>query len=306
MVQNEMGVERTLTRVVMRPMRKGLEIVPCCCVSHHWDENWEAVKTYELLEEGGTEEEDEVDTGPLLHHLQRSTQDSTTEVAVGLPERSLEAVGPWREVAALRNNRQLVLVVGNDFSQLLSDILRIFRLSTDRSESLCSLLVLALLDKVTRRFWQEEDTNTEDQGPQELDSNRDTVWSTVHTVLGGVDNDRGEKDTDGDAELVASDESTTNLSGTDLRHVQDNNCRLETNTESSNETTSGHEGDSSRNDFHDDSDGEDQTAEHDGCATTEEVSKVTGDESTCYWLDWWLSVRNTSRKAYQRRFQQTK
>jgi hypothetical protein len=26
-------------------------------------------RTHELLEEGGTEEEDEVDTGPLLHHL---------------------------------------------------------------------------------------------------------------------------------------------------------------------------------------------------------------------------------------------
>jgi hypothetical protein len=29
-IQKEMGVERTLTRVVMRPMRKGLEIVPSC------------------------------------------------------------------------------------------------------------------------------------------------------------------------------------------------------------------------------------------------------------------------------------
>lgn len=30
MLQKEMGVEQTLTRVVMREMRKGLEIVPSC------------------------------------------------------------------------------------------------------------------------------------------------------------------------------------------------------------------------------------------------------------------------------------
>jgi len=29
-IQNEIGVDRTLTRVVISPMRKGLEIVPSC------------------------------------------------------------------------------------------------------------------------------------------------------------------------------------------------------------------------------------------------------------------------------------
>jgi hypothetical protein len=105
--------------------------------------------TYELLEEGGTEEEDEVDTGPLLHHLQRSAEDGTTEVAVGLPDGALEAVGPRREVAALRNNRQLVFVVGNDLGKFLSNKLRVDGLTTDRRESLGSLFVLALLNKVT-------------------------------------------------------------------------------------------------------------------------------------------------------------
>jgi len=34
----------------------------------------------ELLEEGGTEVEDEVDTSPLLHHLERCTQDGSAEI----------------------------------------------------------------------------------------------------------------------------------------------------------------------------------------------------------------------------------
>lgn len=132
-------------------------------------------QTYELLEEGGTEEEDEVDTSPLLHHLQGSAKNSTTEVAVGLPERSLEAVGPRREVAALRDDRQLVLVVGDDLGEFLGDELRVDGLTTNGCESLGSLLVLALLDKVTRRLGQESNATTEDEGPQELNSHRNTV-----------------------------------------------------------------------------------------------------------------------------------
>jgi len=48
----------------------------------------------ECLEESGTEVEDEVDTGPLLHHLERSSEDSTAEVGGWVAETTLEAVHP--------------------------------------------------------------------------------------------------------------------------------------------------------------------------------------------------------------------
>lgn len=48
----------------------------------------------ECLEESGTEVEDEVDTGPLLHHLEGSSKDSTAEVGSWVSETTLEAVQP--------------------------------------------------------------------------------------------------------------------------------------------------------------------------------------------------------------------
>ena len=39
----------------------------------------------ELLEEGRSEVEDEIDTSPLLHHLQGSAENGTAQVATGLP-----------------------------------------------------------------------------------------------------------------------------------------------------------------------------------------------------------------------------
>ena len=47
-----------------------------------------------LLEKGGTEVEDEVDTGPLLHHLQRCAEDGTAQVTAGRGQAPLEAIGP--------------------------------------------------------------------------------------------------------------------------------------------------------------------------------------------------------------------
>jgi len=46
------------------------------------------------LEEDGGVVEDEVDTGPLLHHLERGTENGLAEVGVGLEDGSGEAVGP--------------------------------------------------------------------------------------------------------------------------------------------------------------------------------------------------------------------
>ena len=133
-------------------------------------------------------------------------------------------------------------MVGNDFGEFLGDKLRVDWLTTNRCKSLSSLLMLALLDKVTRRLRQEGNATSEDESPQELDSHRDTVGTTVHAVLSSVDDNRSEEDTDGDAELVAGDEGATNLSGADLGHVQDDDGGLEANTKSSDETTGSHEG----------------------------------------------------------------
>lgn len=57
------------------------------------DDEGVADSTSRLEEDGGVVE-DEVDTGPLLHHLQRGTEDGLAEVGVGLEDGAREAVGP--------------------------------------------------------------------------------------------------------------------------------------------------------------------------------------------------------------------
>ena len=127
------------------------------------------------MEENDTVVEDEVDTGELLHHLETNTKKCAADVAGTNGDLSGEAAGPGLDITSLRNDRQLILVVGNDFCELLLNVGRISWLSTDIGEGLHGFLNSALLDEVTWRIWEEEKTNTEDESPEKLNSNWDTV-----------------------------------------------------------------------------------------------------------------------------------
>lgn len=60
-----------------------------------------------------------------LENIQRGAQDGSAEVRVGLEERALETVQPATEVTGLRDDRHLVLVVGNDLRELVLDVFRL-------------------------------------------------------------------------------------------------------------------------------------------------------------------------------------
>jgi len=128
-------------------------------------------------------------------------------------------------------------VVGNDLSKLVLNEFRVDSLATNAGECLGGLVELSLLDEETGGVGEEEETNTKDDSPKKLDSDRDTVRARVAAALGGVNDAVGEQDTDGDAELVATDDSTTDLLGGDLGHVENDDAGNETDTKTSNETT---------------------------------------------------------------------
>lgn len=234
----------------------------------------------ELLEESGTEVEDEVDTSPLLHHLERSTQDGSAEIGAGVEKSTLEAVEPGAEVTILWDDGHFVLVVGNNLSEFLLDVVGSLGLATETGQDLSSLLEVALLYEVTWGLWEEDKSNTEDQGPEHLERNRNAVSTSVQSLLGAVVDARSEKETDGDAELIAGDQSTTNLSGADLRHVQNDDGRDETDTETSDETTGDNETETLDSSLEDNTDEEDTAAQDDGGSATNPVSEVTSDQST--------------------------
>jgi len=148
---------------------------------------------------------------PLLHHLKRGTENRATDVGFLNPETALKAVCPAGDESTLRNQGTLILLVGNDFSKFHLNILGIDGLATKSGEGLGCLLEPASLDEVARRVWEEHQANAENESPKELDGNWDAVSSSVGTVLGGINNNGGEEDTNGDTELVTSDEGTTNF-----------------------------------------------------------------------------------------------
>jgi hypothetical protein len=232
------------------------------------------------LEERSRVVEDEVDTSPLLHHLEGGTKDGLAEVAVLLPDRTLEAVGPTRNPATGGNHGTLVFLVGNDLGKLGLDVVRIARLATESGQCIASSLDVTTLDKVTRRVGKEEETTSKDDTEDELDTDGDAVGGGAVDVLGTVVDARGQQETNGDAELVTGNESTSDLAGADLRHVKNDNGGFETDTETGNETTSNNQTETVRGNLENNTDDVDGTSNDDSPTTTNGVGDITSDEST--------------------------
>lgn len=188
-------------------------------------------------QEGSGVVEDEVDTSPLLHHLERSTEDSLAKVGVGLEDRAAEAVGPALEPATSRDDGTLVLLVGNDLGKLSLDVLAVLRLATKLGKRGLGLGDSLALDVVSGRLGKACNTTTEDETPSELDSDGDAVFAAVSAVLDAVVDAGSDEETESDGELVTGNESTANLLRANLRHVQNDDGRLETDTETGDETT---------------------------------------------------------------------
>jgi hypothetical protein len=66
--------------------------------------------------------ENKVDTGPLLHHLHRSTQNGSPQVGVSVPQTTRETSFPGSKVRGVGHERFFVLIVGNDLGEFILDI----------------------------------------------------------------------------------------------------------------------------------------------------------------------------------------
>ena len=68
---------------------------------------------------------------------------------------------------------------------------------------MCGFLEVALLDEITRGLGKEEETRCENDSPEHLDGNRDTVGASIFSILGAIIDARSEQNAECDAELVA-------------------------------------------------------------------------------------------------------
>ena len=232
------------------------------------------------LEEGGSEVEDEVDAGPLLHHLHGSTEDGPSKIAAGLGKTAFETSGPTAPVSIGRHHLHLVFVIGDNFRQFVLDVVGRHRLAAQSRQTSRGLVELTLADEITGRFGKQEQAGSKDESPCHLDGDGNAVRAGVITILGGVVDARGQEDTNGDTELVARHDRATDLARGDFGHVQNDNGGDEADTETSDQATGDQETNDGRSSLEDDTNDEDGAARDDGRSTTEPVRQITGDERT--------------------------
>ena len=217
-----------------------------------------------------------------MHHLQRGAEDCEAQVAVGLPEGAREAVCPALEVSSVRDHLELVLVVGNDLGQFLLDELGVARLTTKPGQDIRRLVELAPLYKVSGRFREHQKTDTENKGPGHLDGDGDAVRASIKAVLRGVDDARRKQQANGDAKLVSGDDGAADLSRRDFRHVQDDDCRHESNAKPGNQAAryqKTHTRTSGRC-LENAADEENYAASNDGGTATDPVREISSDDGS--------------------------
>ena len=113
------------------------------------------------LQESGRVVEDEVDTGPLLHHLKRSAEDGSSQVGLGLEDGAGETGGPLSEPGGGGHQGLFVLGVGNDFGKFRLDVRRRLVLSSESGEDVSGTIQTTLLDEVSRGLREQEETDGE-------------------------------------------------------------------------------------------------------------------------------------------------
>ena len=146
----------------------------------------------------------------MLHHLKGGSQDGTTQVGLLDPKATSETILPASKPAGIGDNAALIFFVGDDLREFSLNVFGIGRLVADNAEGLSGFLNAALLDEIARRVREEYKSTSQNDCPDKLDCNRNSEGTGVLAFFGAVDQARRQHETDGDTELVASDDSTSN------------------------------------------------------------------------------------------------
>lgn len=196
----------------------------CSRTSTQDDRDDEGVLDPNSLEEGSSEIEDEVDTScrnkhelahmshsdlcmcvrmkrltQLLHDLNRSSNERSMQITTLLQSTS-EAI---QETSRSSTIGDLLPPAIDQLIMLLDDERRGLWLTAESREGLKSAVHIVLHDEITRGFWEEAETDAEDESPCELESDGDPVGTCVLAVLGTEVHACREEDADCDGELVA-------------------------------------------------------------------------------------------------------
>lgn len=224
-------------------------------------------------EHGGTEVEEEVGTSELLTSLKNNTEggaEQHTRASEDLCE--MELCGAFALLV------QLSLDVGN----LLVDNGAAVGETDELGDGLASLFDAALGVGIARGLGEEENTGSEEQGPSESQAVGNAPCGTVGVGLVSAPVDHlSSPDTKGNEELVRRNNDTADLGGCALGLVHGDDDGHGTNAETGDETAHGELNPVvRRGDFDRGTDAGEEGGSRDGKSTTDEISKLAGDEGT--------------------------
>jgi hypothetical protein len=154
-----------------------------------------------VLEENGTVIEDEVDTRQLLPRLDEDTGEGTEE----------DLVVTRSEAVKVRRLAQLLLLLEGkpDLVEFGLEVGMVGWEGNETRESTGSIVVAFLLDEPSRRFREKDHANSQDKTPNELDGDGDPPRSVSIFVLGGIVDNGGDEETNGDRPLIPGNDGTS-------------------------------------------------------------------------------------------------
>jgi len=226
------------------------------------------VKT-DTLEDGCAVVEEEVGTSELLAGLEHDTDHDATKHG-----RGSEHLPPLGVLAG-----PLLVKLEADLVDLVVDGLVVGIDTTEASDGGAGLLLTTLTESETGRLGKEEHATAEDEGEQETETDGDSPGSAgVHGVGAVVDHVSG-PDTEGDEELVASNDDTADDSGSALRLVHGDSDTESTNTHTGDETANGELSPvGSRGDFDDHANGTEEGGGGDRHSASKSVGELSNSE----------------------------
>lgn len=219
--------------------------------------------------DSGTEVKEEVDTSELLTSLENNTEEGTVEHA--LAGEDLNEAGLGERVL---------------FVELLLDVVDLsvntggVDVETGKvGDGLSGLFLLTLSVGKSRRLGKEEDANTEEKSPEEVEAVGDSPGSTAGVVVGSPVDHFGTPDTEGNKELVARDDEASDNGRSTLGLVHGDGDRESTDSKTCNQSTNSVLVPSVfGSNLNNSSDTSRQGGNGDGHATTNGITEITGDK----------------------------
>jgi hypothetical protein len=219
--------------------------------------------------DSGTEVEEEVDTSELLTSLESDTEEGTVHHAG-----ASEDLNP----AGLRQ-RSLLVKLLTDLIDLAVDTGGVDVETSKVGDGLAGFLLLTLTVGESGGLGKEEDTNTEEKSPKEVETVGDSPRSAAVVVVGTPVNHLGTPDTEGDEELVARNDDTSDDGRSTLRLVHGDSDGESADSKTGNESANGVlvPGMLGSN-LNDSADTGPESRDRDGSSATNGVAKVTSNK----------------------------